>query len=89
LIPAGGPGASVSAGRQQSLNFIGVSAARTLSGRENPIAIVKVPRVLPRVIRLPAKVSGGKTLFIALSSIVRAHCRACSPGRESASFQSG
>ena len=25
---------------------------------------MKVPRVLPRMIRMPAKVSGGKTLFV-------------------------
>ncbi|RZI76206.1 MAG: polyphosphate kinase 1, partial [Variovorax sp.] len=52
----------------KSLNFIVRLAGKDAFGRENPIAIVKVPRVLPRVIRMPAKVSGGKTLCVALSS---------------------
>jgi polyphosphate kinase len=32
------------------------------SGAENEIAIVKVPRVLPRLIPMPAKVAGKKHL---------------------------
>lgn len=70
----------------KSLNFIVRLSGKDAFGRENPIAIVKVPRVLPRVIRLPAKVSGGKTLFIALSSIVRAHLSSMFPGREVGEF---
>ena len=64
----------------KSLNFIVRLGGKDAFGRENPIAIVKVPRVLPRVIRMPAKVSGGKTLFVALSSIVRAHLSSMFPG---------
>jgi polyphosphate kinase len=41
----------------KSLNFIVKLGGRDAFGRDNSIAIVKVPRVLPRVIRLPAKVS--------------------------------
>ena len=37
----------------KSLNFIVRLGGRDAFGRENRIAIVKVPRVLPRVIRLP------------------------------------
>ena len=37
----------------KSLNFIARLSGRDAFGRENGIAIVKVPRVLPRVIRLP------------------------------------
>jgi polyphosphate kinase len=70
----------------KSLNFIVRLSGQDAFGRENPIAIVKVPRVLPRVIRMPAKVSGGKTLFIALSSIVRAHLTSMFPGREVGEF---
>ncbi len=70
----------------KSLNFIVRLSGKDAFGRENPIAIVKVPRVLPRVIRLPAKVSGGKTLFIALSSVVRAHLSSMFPGREVGEF---
>ena len=37
----------------KSLNFIARLGGKDAFGRENTIAIVKVPRVLPRVIRLP------------------------------------
>ena len=70
----------------KSLNFIVRLSGKDAFGRENPIAIVKVPRVLPRVIRMPAKVSGGKTLFISLSSVVRAHLSSMFPGREVGEF---
>ncbi|RYF73954.1 MAG: polyphosphate kinase 1 [Comamonadaceae bacterium] len=70
----------------KSLNFIVRLAGKDAFGRENPIAIVKVPRVLPRVIRMPAKVSGGKTLCVALSSVVRAHLSSMFPGREVGDF---
>ncbi|MDB5732198.1 MAG: Polyphosphate kinase, partial [Variovorax sp.] len=70
----------------KSLNFIVRLGGKDAFGRENPVAILKVPRVLPRVIRMPAKVSGGKTLFVALSSIVRAHLSGMFPGREVGDF---
>lgn len=70
----------------KSLNFIVKLAGKDAFGRENPIAILKVPRVLPRLIRMPAKVSEGKTLVVALSSIVRAHLHAMFPGREVGQF---
>ncbi len=70
----------------KSLNFIVRLAGKDAFGRENPIAIVKVPRVLPRVIRMPAKVTGGKTLFVALSSIVRAQLADMFPGRQVGDF---
>jgi polyphosphate kinase len=37
----------------KSLNFIVRLVGKDAFGRENTIAIVKVPRALPRVIRLP------------------------------------
>ncbi|MBO9645524.1 MAG: polyphosphate kinase 1, partial [Pseudacidovorax sp.] len=70
----------------KSLNFIVKLSGKDAFGRENPIAILKVPRVLPRLIRMPAKVSEGKTLVVALSSIVRAHLHAMFPGREVGQF---
>ncbi|VWX63631.1 Polyphosphate kinase [Burkholderiales bacterium 8X] len=70
----------------KSLNFIVRLSGKDAFGRENPIAIVKVPRVLPRLIRMSAKVSNGKTLFVALSSIVRAHLSSMFPGREVGEF---
>jgi polyphosphate kinase len=70
----------------KSLNFIVRLGGKDVFGRENPIAILKVPRVLPRVIRMPAKISGGRILFVALSSIVRAHLSSMFPGREVGDF---
>jgi polyphosphate kinase len=70
----------------KSLNFIVRLSGKDAFGRENPIAIVKVPRVLPRMIAMPARVSGGKKLFVALSSIVRAHLQGMFPGREVGDF---
>ncbi len=66
----------------KSLNFIALLGGRDAFGRENRIAIVKVPRVLPRVIRLPDDVSGGRQAFVLLTSVIRAHLGELFPGRE-------
>src|SRR6187549_3071374 len=50
----------------KSLNFIVKLGGRDAFGRDNSIAIVKVPRVLPRFIRMPDKVSGKHTSFVSL-----------------------
>lgn len=70
----------------KSLNFIVRLGGKDAFGRENEIAIVKVPRVLPRLIRMPAKVSGRKALFVSLSSVIRAHLHNLFPGREVGQF---
>ena len=70
----------------KSLNFIVRLGGKDAFGRENEIAIVKVPRVLPRLIRMPAKVSGKKALFASLSSVIRAHLEHLFPGREVGQF---
>jgi len=70
----------------KSLNFIVRLGGRDAFGRENEIAIVKVPRVLPRLIRLPAKVSGGQALFVSLSSVIRAHLGELFAGRNVGQF---
>ena len=57
----------------KSLNFIVRLDGKDAFGRENTIAIVRVPRVLPRVIRLPDKISGGMQAFVQLTSVIRAH----------------
>ncbi|RFO96962.1 polyphosphate kinase 1 [Rhodoferax lacus] len=57
----------------KSLNFIVRLGGKDAFGRSNEIAIVKVPRVLPRMIRMPARESGGKVLLVSLSSVIRAH----------------
>jgi polyphosphate kinase len=70
----------------KSLNFIVRLGGKDAFGRANEIAIVKVPRVLPRLIRMPAKVSEGKTLFVLLSSVIRAHLEHLFPGRDVSQF---
>ena len=67
----------------KALNFIMKLGGRDAFGRENRIAILKVPRVLPRVIRLPAEVCApGQQVFVLLSSVIRAHLGELFPGRE-------
>jgi polyphosphate kinase len=70
----------------KSLNFIVKLGGRDAFGRDNAIAIVKVPRVLPRVIRLPAAIAGGRQAFVLLSSVIRAHLHELFPGREVEAF---
>ena len=55
----------------KSLNFIVRLSGADAFGRENEIAIVKVPRVLPRIIKIPEKIVGKKNYFVALSSVIR------------------
>jgi polyphosphate kinase len=70
----------------KSLNFIARLGGKDAFGRANSIAIVKVPRVLPRVIRLPADVAGGVQAFVLLTSVIRAHLGELFPGREVEAF---
>ena len=70
----------------KSLNFIVRLSGQDAFGRENDITIVKVPRVLPRFIRLPDAVAGDRTLFISLSSVVRAHLQEMFAGRQVGQF---
>jgi polyphosphate kinase len=70
----------------KSLNFIARLTGQDAFGRESGIAIVKVPRVLPRVIRMPAAVSPGRQGFVLLTSVIRAHLGELFPGREVEAF---
>ena len=70
----------------KSLNFIVQLSGKDAFGRSNEIAIVKVPRVLPRLIPLPARVCDGSTAFVLLSSVIRAHLSELFPGREVGQF---
>jgi polyphosphate kinase len=71
----------------KSLNFIVRLGGRGAFGGENLIAIVKVPRVLPRVIRLPDEVcKRGMQGFVLLTSVIRAHLGEMFPGRTVESF---
>jgi polyphosphate kinase len=55
----------------KALHFI--VQLETKSKKTPSIAIVRVPRVLPRVTRLPVRVSKKKQSFVSLTSIIRAH----------------
>ncbi|WP_367065422.1 polyphosphate kinase 1 [Oryzisolibacter sp. LB2S] len=71
----------------KSLNFIVRLKGQDAFGRANEVAIVRVPRALPRVIRMPARVAPPKEqLFVLLSSVIRAHLEELFPGREVTEF---
>lgn len=70
----------------KSLNFIARLSGRDAFGRANGIAIVKVPRVLPRVIRMPDELAPGRQAFVLLTSVIRAHLGELFPGREVEAF---
>ena len=71
----------------KSLNFIVRLGGRDAFGRENEIAIVKVPRVLPRLIHMPSRGDEkSKMLFLSLSSVIRAHLTDLFPGRKVGEF---
>ena len=57
----------------KSLNFAVELEGKDAFGRNSGVAIVQAPRALPRVIRLPAEMSGGEYGFVFLSSILHAH----------------
>ena len=65
----------------KSLNFIARLGGKDAFGRRNSVAIVKVPRVLPRVIRLPDTLSDGQQAFVLLTSVIRAHLGELFSGR--------
>lgn len=66
----------------KSLNFIVHLKGKDAFGRSNEIAIVKVPRVLPRLIRVPDRLCADGMAFVLLSSVIRAHLSELFPGRE-------
>jgi polyphosphate kinase len=66
----------------KSLNFIVKLGGKDAFGRDNSIAIVKVPRALPRVIALPAALcASGTQGFVLLTSVIRAHLEELFGGR--------
>ena len=70
----------------KSLNFIVSLSGVDAFGRANQVAIVRVPRALPRVIRLPDALCGAKQGFVLLSSVIRAHLDELFAGRRVESF---
>ena len=70
----------------KSLHFIARLSGKDAFGRDNRIAIVKVPRVLPRVIKLPSNLSDGRQAYVLLTSVIRAHLEDLFPGRKVEAF---
>ncbi|KKW68359.1 polyphosphate kinase [Lampropedia cohaerens] len=72
----------------KSLNFIVRLDGEDAFGNRNEVAIVKVPRVLPRFVRLPDSLAGGKGKIgvVSLSSMIRAHLHEIFPGRTVVEF---
>ncbi len=67
----------------KSLNFIVELSGKDAFGRGTAIAILRAPRVLPRVIRLPDELSDrGGVAFCLLSSIIHAHITDLFTGRD-------
>lgn len=66
----------------KSLNFIVSLAGKDAFGRGTAIAIVKAPRVLPRIIKLPEEISGNCMAFCLLSSVIHSHIEDLFNGRE-------
>ncbi len=66
----------------KSLNFVIELSGRDAFGRDTGIAIVKAPRVVPRIIALPRSVVGADHVFVMLSSVIHAHLHELFGGRE-------
>ena len=66
----------------KSLNFVIELSGNDAFGRDTGIAIVKAPRVLPRIIKLPREVTGEDNSFVMLSSVIHAHLAELFPGRQ-------
>lgn len=70
----------------KSLNFVIELSGRDAFGRETSIAIVKAPRVLPRVMKLPASLGAGDNAFLLLSAVIHEHLGELFPGRDVAAY---
>jgi len=70
----------------KALNFVVQVEGKDAFGRPSTIVVLKVPRVLPRVIPLPAKLAPRTQAFVMLSSVIRAHLADVFPGRRVAGF---
>ncbi len=66
----------------KSLNFIVELSGKDAFGRDTSIAILKAPRVLPRIIQLPAELCDGGMAFCLLSSVIHANITELFAGRE-------
>lgn len=65
--------------QNKGLNFILSLEGRDAFGRESGIAILQVPRCLPRLLQLPSAISGPHS-FVMISSVIHANVGALFPG---------
>lgn len=70
----------------KSLNFIVRLSGKDAFGRENEVAIVKVPRILPRFVRMPPVRGSKQSHFVSISSLIRSHLADLFPGRQVTEF---
>ena len=70
----------------KSLNFIVELGGKDAFGRGTSIAIIKAPRVLHRVIKLPLAGKHQESAYCLLSSVIHAHIADMFPGREVMGF---
>lgn len=66
----------------KSLNFIVRLEGVDAFGRDSGLAVVPAPRVLPRLIQMPADVCEGGDNYVLLSSIIHAHVEELFPGMD-------
>jgi polyphosphate kinase len=66
----------------KSLNFIVQLDGVDAFGRDSGLAVVPAPRVLPRLIQMPAEVCEGGDNYVLLSSIIHAHVEELFPGMD-------
>lgn len=64
----------------KSLNFIVSLEGKDAFGRTNGLAIVQVPRSLPRIIKLPPEATDGSNDFVFLSSVLHSNVSNLFPG---------
>ena len=64
----------------KALCFVVAVDGKDAYGRTASVAILQLPRVLPRVLELPAGVAGGPCDFVLISSVVHAHVADLFPG---------
>jgi polyphosphate kinase len=66
----------------KGLSFLVTLDGTDAFGRDSGIAVVQVPRSLPRLIRLPANLGAGENAFLMLSSVIHAQVSELFPGME-------
>ncbi len=66
----------------KGLNFIVSVEGDDAFGRRSGIAVLQVPRALPRLLVLPRKVADGPYDFVMITSIIRAHVEELFPAME-------